>query len=181
MAKAAIVVGSLRQATGFRAITEADISKPLDEQDHDLLDAIQFFLNHFEFIAAGIRHGDLDEDMLKGTLRGMVERYCAVGAVLIDAHRTAQGPKTYEHLIWLNRRWTVRRLDSRIEFLLLALIFFGVAANAALYTPAALESLTALQLPPRSARTSQPKQAKSSVAANAIQPKPPTAKTEKAR
>jgi hypothetical protein len=138
--KAAQVVAGLRSGIGFRSLTEDDLSKAPPDS---LLDDIQFFLNHFEFIAAGIRYGDLDEDMLKGTLRGMVERYCSMAKVMIDAHRSAQGVKTYEHLVWLNRRWTVCGWHASVEMVLLVLVFVGVAANSAFYTPVALDAVTA--------------------------------------
>jgi len=67
-------------------------------------------LNYFEFIAVGIRHGDLDEEMLRNTMRGMITNMCAKAMTYIhfvrDKKNNLGGDFTYEHLLWLNARWT---------------------------------------------------------------------------
>jgi len=70
---------------------------------------INTILNYFEFIAVGIRHGDLDEAMLRNTMRGMITNMCAKAMIYIhfvrDKKNNLGGNLTYEHLLWLNDRW----------------------------------------------------------------------------
>lgn len=61
-------------------------------------------LNHYEFIAVGIALGDLEETMLKQTIRGIVCRLVNDCRHLI-AEEQKQNPKTYEHLSALYHRW----------------------------------------------------------------------------
>lgn len=78
--------------------------------------AVTYFLNYFEFVAVGIRHGDLDEKVLRGTLRGIVlnmreicgpyiryARGCASFNAIDD--RRCASPHLLEHFLWLTKRW----------------------------------------------------------------------------
>lgn len=71
--------------------------------------SLGYMLNYLEFIAVGIRHGDLDEAVLKNSLRGIVCSLYCVAFELIQARRAqVQDPKqsrTYENLCWLHERW----------------------------------------------------------------------------
>jgi hypothetical protein len=72
---------------------------------------INTILNYFEFIAVGIRQGDLDESILKNTMRGMISNMCAKTSLYVAYIRTGRGSvgtaRTFEHLLWLNDRWTL--------------------------------------------------------------------------
>jgi hypothetical protein len=73
--------------------------------------AIGYILNYYEFIALGIRHGDLDEGVLKSSLRSMVGRTVyLVDPLIKDA--VAENPRAYCHLIWLYGRWRDQNLEK---------------------------------------------------------------------
>lgn len=79
--------------------------------------SLGYLLNYLEFIAIGIRNFDLDERVMKSSLRGIVCSIVAVSKELIDSRRIAQTngktPTVYENLVWLNKRWDVP--DLRLE------------------------------------------------------------------
>lgn len=106
---------------------------------------VTFFLNYFEFIAVGVRHGDLDEDLMRGSIRGFVRRLYSVAEEYITANRVdAAGNKTrtLEHLSWLHGRWDedCRRADWEFRG---TLTFYALAlAIAAYLTPPALSALS---------------------------------------
>lgn len=69
-------------------------------------------LNYFEFIAVGIRHGDLDEVFLKDVMGGIITRMCLKASIYLAFIRNSEnglgGTRTFEHLLWLNERWKAR-------------------------------------------------------------------------
>jgi hypothetical protein len=66
--------------------------------------SIGYILNYFEFIAIGIRYGDLDESVMKSSMRSMLTRTVhLVDALVQDA--VAENPRAYSNLIWLYRKW----------------------------------------------------------------------------
>ncbi len=77
------------------------------------LHELGYLLNYLEFIAAAIRFGDLDEKLMRMTLRGMVCNTFEVALVYIDANRVTpldaagkpQPSKAFEHLAWLYDFW----------------------------------------------------------------------------
>ena len=75
-----------------------------------------YILNYLEFIASAIRYGDLDEKMMKESLRGMLcNNYEAARLLIKHRRKSAQSginEKLYEHLEWLAMRWTVERLKK---------------------------------------------------------------------
>ena len=90
--------------------------RPLDEtsepfRKRECAEAIRALLNYYEFLALGIAREDLDEDMLKGTIRGIMVRLVRDMYDVIETHRMpnphndAVNEKTYEHLIRLYMRW----------------------------------------------------------------------------
>jgi hypothetical protein len=72
--------------------------------------ALTTLLNYYEFLAVGITEGDLDEDMLKKTLRSIMcnlvddSRYLIAGMQMVN-------PNTYEHLSNLYGEW--RKTNAR--------------------------------------------------------------------
>ncbi len=81
------------------------------------LEGLKYVLNYFEFVAIGIRQGDLDEKTLKMSLRGIVATTTNVADIYIKYARgeltetDGQGSAhAYEHLLWLRKRWN-RSLD----------------------------------------------------------------------
>lgn len=83
--------------------------------------ALRYLLNYFEFIAVGIRYGDLDEKLLKNTLRGILCGVYEAAGPLVSQRRkppagsTAVRSKTFEHLEWLYDRWFIAALQRREE------------------------------------------------------------------
>ena len=82
-------------------------------------EAIRSLLNYYEFLALGIARGDLDEDMLKGTVRGIMVRLVRDMYDVIESHRTPNdhnprtNANTYKQLIRLYSRW---KSDGDPEF-----------------------------------------------------------------
>lgn len=87
-------------------LTKEEVASP---SEGIALASLNYLLNYFEFIAVGIRHGDLDEALLKSSLRGMVCSIYCVASALIDARRSELGhgrkSRSYENLCWLHDRW----------------------------------------------------------------------------
>ncbi|MDP3761521.1 MAG: DUF4760 domain-containing protein [Ramlibacter sp.] len=111
-----------------------------------VVDGVRYFLNYFEFVAVGVRHGDLDEDLMKGSLRGIVSRLSDAGHELIrvESGETSGKPnKTYEHLKWLNRRWADGARHASMEFWFVLLAYGLVASAATYYAGPILDALTA--------------------------------------
>jgi hypothetical protein len=71
-----------------------------------LIPFLRMILNHYEFLAAGIRRGDLDEilviDAQRGAILNAFERSEAHIFAVRDRRRSQA---IYEHLEWLHRRW----------------------------------------------------------------------------
>lgn len=73
--------------------------------------AVDYVLNYFEFLAVGIRHGDLDRRVLSHTLRGIVVRLYEKKINYLKYMRKDDGvtvgnPTQLEHLTWLYTGWT---------------------------------------------------------------------------
>ena len=72
--------------------------------------AVDYVLNYFEFLAVGIRHGDLDKNVLGHTLRGILVRLYGKMILYIKFMRDDDGikvgnPAQLEHLTWLYESW----------------------------------------------------------------------------
>lgn len=67
-------------------------------------ESLQMMLNYYEFLAVGLRQDDLDEDLLKGTVRGIMCNLVDDSRLLIS-HLRKSDEKTFENLVWLYNRW----------------------------------------------------------------------------
>lgn len=81
-------------------------------QDYSELDplernAIIYQLNYFEFIAVGIRYGDLDENLIKNTLKSIINTNCVFFQNIIK-DKQSKSSSLYEHLTALNERWNCK-------------------------------------------------------------------------
>lgn len=85
-------------------VVEADLTAA---EAQEKMEALRYVLNYFEFISLGVRHGDLHEPLMRGSMRGMLCNMYVVAKVYIDALRRSS-PRVYEHLEWLNARWKDR-------------------------------------------------------------------------
>ena len=87
-------------------LTAEEVINPPPEVN---LQALNYMLNYFEFISVGIRYGDLDESVMKDSLRGIVCSIYCVSEQYIQARRSdiknSSASRTYEHLCWLHKRW----------------------------------------------------------------------------
>ncbi|MGI4777492.1 MAG: DUF4760 domain-containing protein [Janthinobacterium lividum] len=103
---------------GLYRLTPAEVAVPSAEAQ---IAALRYLLNYFEFIAVGIRYGDLDEKLLKNTLRGILCGVYEAAGPLVSQRRqapdgsTAAKSKTFEHLEWLYGRWFIAALQRREE------------------------------------------------------------------
>lgn len=104
---------------GIFPVSREEIEKKDPESQ---LPALGYVLNYLEFVAVGIRNGDLDEKVMKQTFRGMVCSMREVGDAYVDFARESirlenrkDAPcvsskfqpenAIFEHLDWLYERW----------------------------------------------------------------------------
>lgn len=83
-----------------------------EEKNREALEAVNYVLNYFEFCAVGIRYGDLDENLMRQTMRGIILRLCSRMMLYIkytrgeDENGNLKEPTTqFEHIKWLLKRW----------------------------------------------------------------------------
>ena len=85
------------------AIRSNSLSPPLDDTKAKELMTI---LNHYEFLAAGIRNGNIDENLLRDSEGGMIIGLVEASQDYFKEIRQKRGRNAiYEHLDWLYRRW----------------------------------------------------------------------------
>ncbi|MDA7426052.1 DUF4760 domain-containing protein [Thalassococcus lentus] len=80
------------------------------QRRNEAADAVVTLLNYYEFLAVGIAEGDLDETLLKRTLRGIMCNLVDDCRNLICEMRK-RNPRTYENLAALYEDW--RRPGSK--------------------------------------------------------------------
>jgi hypothetical protein len=104
----------------IKKITKVKDGDWRDPKKWEALEGIKYMLNYFEFVAIGIRQGDLDEKTLKMSLRGIVLTLTQVADAYIKYARGElkendgqTSPHSYEHVLWLKARWTKPSLASR--------------------------------------------------------------------
>ena len=83
------------------------LNDPVNQKD---LEAFVYILNYLEFVAVGVRHGDIDEMVMKDTIRGILCGQFDKAKLFImyqrgDNGTTVKSPKVFEHLVWLNNKW----------------------------------------------------------------------------
>lgn len=66
--------------------------------------SLRYVMNYFEFIAIGIRHGDLQEGMLRSSLGSILKNTVVFASSYITESQKGQ-PLAFCNLIWLNKRW----------------------------------------------------------------------------
>jgi len=90
--------------TGVTAVAHNDWKDP---NKVSAIEALKYFLNYYEFIAIGIRNGDLDEDYLYKSLKSIVSNLWTMGGPYITELRSGN-PRIYKNLLWLVERWEKR-------------------------------------------------------------------------
>lgn len=81
-----------------------------DEKNADTVRAVNYLINYFEFISVAIRHGDLDANVVKNTLRGILFNFYNRVELYIKYQRGedqygVDQPNHVEHYIWLITKW----------------------------------------------------------------------------
>ena len=66
--------------------------------------SLRYILNYFEYVALGIRHGDLHEGLLHSSLRSILCNSCIYSKKYIDETKAKQ-PLAFCNLLWLMERW----------------------------------------------------------------------------
>jgi hypothetical protein len=128
-----------------KPVAVADLTDP---SHADALNAMRYFLNYSEFIALAIRHGDLDETLMCASLSGVVRTQFSVAAVLVEKASNAD-KRNFEHLRWLNGRWSSKLDMQIIEDLCVLAVGLLISYAAGFASNAALSYLTTpLRLPP---------------------------------
>jgi hypothetical protein len=89
---------------------------PVDLEKAKAIDALKYLLNYYEFVAAGIRAGDLDEVMCLESFGGTVTGLCKRANLYIQYIQAekptgAGEPLAYEALLAMCPKWE-RRLDE---------------------------------------------------------------------
>lgn len=79
-------------------------TKEKTDERYVAAEALLFLLNYYEFLALGIKTGDLDEELLKGTMRGLM---CSLVDDARDVifHLRVGRPKVYKNLFELHEAW----------------------------------------------------------------------------
>lgn len=80
---------------------ECDLNCP---EKKEAIEGIKYLLNYFEFIAVGIKYGDLDEKTLRQSMRGILNTLVTISDIYIK-YSIKKYPLVYEHLLWLNNKW----------------------------------------------------------------------------
>ncbi|RYH37899.1 MAG: DUF4760 domain-containing protein [Alcaligenaceae bacterium] len=108
MAHAEAVGDHFAQFVASKQLNPASTRTPVDDIPKK---SIGYILNYFEFIAIGIRHGDLDESVLKSSMRSMLTRTVHLVDILIK-NAVQENPRAYCHLVWLYGRWRDPHLEK---------------------------------------------------------------------
>lgn len=69
--------------------------------------AIFYLLNYLEFVAVGIRFGDLDENQMKNMMKSIIAANFTFFEEVIK-NKQCTSPTVYEHLTALHRRWSCK-------------------------------------------------------------------------
>lgn len=75
--------------------------------DQKYKDAIHYLLNYLEFVATGIRFGDLDETLMKNMMKTIINTNFAFFEEVIK-DKQVKAPTVYEHLTVLHKRWNCK-------------------------------------------------------------------------
>lgn len=79
-------------------------------------DYIQTLLNHYEFIAAGIKEGAFDEEIYKRMKRSiMIHHWHALSAYVAERRRVLERDKLYIEFEWLARRWEHSEIKPEVN------------------------------------------------------------------
>ena len=86
---------------------------PAEGPERRSREALVAILNYYEFIAAGIYSGDLDEQLLRRTIRAIMCNLIDDARDLI-VHFQRENPALYVHVVRLFNQWRDPRVHARI-------------------------------------------------------------------
>lgn len=94
------------------AISKVAVGDWNDPAKLEALEGIKYLLNYFEFVAIGIRIGDLDEATMRRSLADIVmaltavaEQYIKFSRGELDTNDGFPSNNAYSELLWLKARW----------------------------------------------------------------------------
>ncbi|MEJ8296586.1 DUF4760 domain-containing protein [Delftia tsuruhatensis] len=105
------------------------------KSDYFKNDDLKYILNFYEYIAVGLKNGDLDEDLLYDALRSVVLNLCENFRDYINT-RQSHNPRLYCNLTNLEERWRNEEKKSgfRADEIKLGHCCWVIAAFLAVYT-----------------------------------------------
>lgn len=84
-------------------------------------------LNHYEFIAAGIKEGAFDEEIYKRMKRSIIIRdWGAFSAYVIERRRCLQRDKLWAEFEWLAKRWQNSEIKPEVNIFRRAISALGL-------------------------------------------------------
>jgi hypothetical protein len=96
--------------------------EPVDNEISDILYNYRFVLNHYEFVASGLRNGDFDELLVRDSERGTIlALFEAAEAFIYKVRINRDRQSAYEHLEWIYARWK-RKPPGRVQKLIETII-----------------------------------------------------------
>lgn len=118
MQHAAVINSTFLSPAGIICVTEEEVRNGFRRE------SISYILNYLEFLAVGIKNGELDERLMRKTLRGMVCNVYEALELYVAVRQKGTGPRrffgllaprntaTFENLRWLYKYWYVKRLEK---------------------------------------------------------------------
>ncbi|MBU3845562.1 MAG: DUF4760 domain-containing protein [Candidatus Acinetobacter avistercoris] len=109
-------IGKVDEATKIRRnlVSELALSKDVKVQlsaskfkelEDEEKSAVTYLLNFLEFVAIGIRHNNLDEDLIKGSFKSILKSNYNLFQPVIEYLREIDSSKIYNQLEMLHKRW----------------------------------------------------------------------------
>lgn len=75
--------------------------------------SLRYILNFYEYVAVGIKYGDLDEDVMYDTLRSAVMSLCTYFSAYIESEQRTNS-RYFCNLIDLRNRWALRKENEEV-------------------------------------------------------------------
>ncbi|NDX01671.1 DUF4760 domain-containing protein [Acinetobacter baumannii] len=89
-----------------KVIIDLNYYNSLKSDESSEKDSIRYILNYLEFVSAGIRQGDLDEDLVRAAQGGMfISTYKMCEPYILELNK--KNKTTFEHLISIVKRWSI--------------------------------------------------------------------------
>ena len=101
---------SFAKTYGYDA-TKWDGTDPVAEMDRE---ALRYVLNYMEFIAIGVRHGDLNRTMMRSSLGSILKNTVIFSRSYIESSLVNQ-PRAFCNLLWLFNEWKTPTKRERFE------------------------------------------------------------------